>query len=283
MKFIQYSWKIFRGWHPALQAVAAIVLVLVVVSALGGGSSTTENTASPADDTTAQATEETAVASQDAPQEETASQEAPKPKPKRVKIPNVVGMNHQDAQDTMQAKGLYTLSEKDCTGMDRMLVLDSNWTVQKQTPAAGRRVKKDAKITLCSVKSDEVTSASDEVVDEEPEEEPAEFEMTDSQSNALEAARNYLDFSGFSKQGLIEQLSSDAGDGYSKADATFAAENVGADWKEEAVESAQNYLDVSSFSKQGLTEQLTSEAGDEYTEAQARYAVNKVTSSQVAT
>ena len=93
---------------------------------------------------------------------------------------------------------------------------------------------------------------------------------------AVEAARNYLDTMAFSKAGLIEQLSSPAGDGYSKADATFAANNVGADWNAEAVEAAQNYLDISPMSKDALIEQLSSAAGDKFTAAQARYAANKV-------
>ncbi len=101
-------------------------------------------------------------------------------------------------------------------------------------------------------------------------------ELTSGQENALEAAQGYLDFSGFSKAGLIQQLSSPAGDGYSKADATFAANNVGADWKAEAVESAQSYLDFSSFSREGLIEQLSSAAGEEFTPEQARYAADEV-------
>lgn len=100
--------------------------------------------------------------------------------------------------------------------------------------------------------------------------------MTSGQANALEAAQNYIQLSSFSKAGLIEQLSSSAGDGYSKADATFAANNVDADFKEEAVEAAKNYLDLTSFSKEGLIEQLSSAAGDEFTPAQARYAADKV-------
>jgi hypothetical protein len=85
-------------------------------------------------------------------------------------------------------------------------------------------------------------------------------EMTSGQKNALESARGYVDMSGFSKRGLIKQLSSSAGDGYSKADATFAANNADADWKAEAVESAQNHLDMGGFSEQALIEQLSSAA-----------------------
>jgi hypothetical protein len=63
---------------------------------------------------------------------------------------------------------------------------------------------------------------------------------------------------GFSKKGLIEQLSSSAGEGFAKADAVFAANHVDVNWNDEAVESAQSYLDMTSFSKDGLIEQLSS-------------------------
>jgi hypothetical protein len=101
-------------------------------------------------------------------------------------------------------------------------------------------------------------------------------EMTSGQENALESAGRYIDLKGFSKAGLIQQLSSSAGEGYSKADATYAANHVGADWNKEAVEAAKSYLDLTSFSRSGLIQQLTSSAGEKFTPAQARYAVNKV-------
>ena len=100
--------------------------------------------------------------------------------------------------------------------------------------------------------------------------------MTSGQENALESAQNYIDMTAFSKKGLIGQLSSSAGEGFSRADATFAANNVDVDWRKEAVEAAQNYLDMTAFSKTGLIQQLSSSAGDKYTPAQARYAASKV-------
>jgi hypothetical protein len=60
----------------------------------------------------------------------------------------------------------------------------------------------------------------------EPPAQPAEPEMTPEQANALESAQSYVDMSGFSRNGLIQQLSSSAADGYSRADATFAADHV---------------------------------------------------------
>lgn len=96
-------------------------------------------------------------------------------------------------------------------------------------------------------------------------------EASPSQQNALHAAERYLQTSAFSEAGLIEQLSSEAGDKYPHADAVFALEHLHADWNEQAVKAAKQYLSTSSFSCQGLIEQLSSEAGDKYTVAQAEY------------
>ncbi|HEV7885303.1 MAG TPA: PASTA domain-containing protein [Solirubrobacteraceae bacterium] len=68
------------------------------------------------------------------------------------RVPNVVGMNHQAAQDRLQANGFYNLRERDCTGRGRLLLFDRNWRVVRQSPAAGRRVRTNRAITLCSVK-----------------------------------------------------------------------------------------------------------------------------------
>jgi len=103
-----------------------------------------------------------------------------------------------------------------------------------------------------------------------------EPKMTSGQKNALQAAQDYLDTMPFSKAGLIQQLSSSAGAGFSKADATFAANNVDADWNREAVKAAQGYLDTMPMSKNALIQQLSSTAGAGFTRAQARYAVSKV-------
>jgi hypothetical protein len=92
---------------------------------------------------------------------------------------------------------------------------------------------------------------------------------------AVESAESYLAMSGFSKQGLYEQLSSQAGEGFSQAEAQYAVDHVGADWNREAVESARSYLEMSPMSRDALIEQLSSSAGEGFTYEQAVYAVNK--------
>lgn len=67
-------------------------------------------------------------------------------------IPDVVGVNHQLAQDTMQAAGFYVLTEEDATGQGRLLINDRNWVVVSQDPAAGTTVPLTTKILLKSKK-----------------------------------------------------------------------------------------------------------------------------------
>ncbi|GAA3414938.1 PASTA domain-containing protein [Streptosporangium vulgare] len=70
----------------------------------------------------------------------------------RKVLPDVVGMNLQEGQDTMQAAGFYILNDKDATGRNRFQVYDRNWVVTRQTPAAGRKVTVDTLITLYAKK-----------------------------------------------------------------------------------------------------------------------------------
>lgn len=100
--------------------------------------------------------------------------------------------------------------------------------------------------------------------------------LTTAQKSAITSAQNYLSFSGFSRVGLIQQLSSKAGDGFKVKDAVFAVDHVKVDWNKEAVQSAKQYLQINGFSRAGLIQQLSSKAGDGYTHAQAVYAANHV-------
>jgi FlaG/FlaF family flagellin (archaellin) len=73
----------------------------------------------------------------------------------KITVPDVVGMDHQDAQNKMQDVGLYNLDEEDATGQGRMLIIDHNWEVVRQKPAAGSKVSEDTTILLISKKKGE--------------------------------------------------------------------------------------------------------------------------------
>ncbi|MFE9750188.1 PASTA domain-containing protein [Saccharothrix saharensis] len=121
-------------------------------AALVAGCSATPPAAAPVQTKT-----ETVVAppATTAPPTTTAAEAVPAPASKTCTVPNVVGLVHQTAQDTMQAAGLYMLREEDATGQGRMLVVDRNWTTIAQSVAAGQVVDCNTEILLSAKKTDE--------------------------------------------------------------------------------------------------------------------------------
>lgn len=88
------------------------------------------------------------------------------------------------------------------------------------------------------------------------------------QYSALQDAKQYISVMPFSYLGLIEQLEYE---GYSREDATYGADNCGADWNAQALLSAKKYLNTMPFSYSGLIDQLVYE---QYTTEQATYGVD---------
>jgi len=113
-----------------------------------------------------------------------------------------------------------------------------------------------------------------EIVDPQPKkEEPiqeVEVKETLSQQQAVRKAKDYLDYTSFSKKGLIDQLKYE---GFNTEDATYAVDKIKVSWKEQAVRKAKDYLDYSAFSRQGLIEQLKY---DGFNNEEAIYAVDKI-------
>ncbi|WP_261559858.1 PASTA domain-containing protein, partial [Frankia tisae] len=140
---------------------AAVVVLLGIGAALGGGGSTATTTASavvPAPVASAPPVTGVPPVTSGAPAAGgsiAAGAVAPvastTPAPRRA-VPNVVGLNHQTAQDTLQAAGFYNLAEQDGTGQGRMLVLDRNWHVIAQAPGPGTVISTDGQVMLTSKK-----------------------------------------------------------------------------------------------------------------------------------
>jgi len=149
---------------------------------------------------------------------------AQKPAPVLVTMPDVVGMPGATATAVIEAAGLSVQT----TGGEG----DLAQPVVSTDPAASTRVEPGSTVTL--------------TLQDKP-------QLTLGQRNATAKAQDYLSFMGFSRQGLIEQLQYE---GYSVEDATFGADNAGADWNSEAAEKARDYLDSMAFSRDGLYDQL---------------------------
>jgi PASTA domain/Host cell surface-exposed lipoprotein len=184
-------------------------------------------------------------------------------------VPNVVGKTAYVAKKALQKVGLgYRYS----TPKGSFVILSGDWTVTKQSPKAKSKVKAGTKIKLTVVKTSTLSAAPSAPVA------PPVPAMTASQAQAVISAKGYLsDGQGFSYQGLINQLDSPDGDGFSAADATFAVNSLNVDFNAQAVLAAKGYIsDGQGFSHNGLVEQLSSPDGDSFTLAQAEYATAQV-------
>lgn len=95
-------------------------------------------------------------------------------------------------------------------------------------------------------------------------------EPTFGEQNALKKAHSYLNSMAFSYTGLIKQLQFE---GFSKSEATYGADNCGANWNDQAAKKAQSYINAMSFSKSGLIKQLEFEG---FTRSQAQYGAKAV-------
>lgn len=133
---------------------------------------------------------------------------------------------------------------------------------------AAAKAKTDADATAAKAEADAAAKAkaeADAVAKAAAEAEAAAKRGTISQQNALRAAGDYLDFTAFSRPGLIKQLEYEK---YSAEDATWAVDRVTVDWNEQAAKSAKSYLEFTSFSRSGLVDQLLYEG---FTPEQAEY------------
>jgi hypothetical protein len=70
-------------------------------------------------------------------------------------MPDVVGLSLQAAQDELQALGSFLMDQEDATDQGRVQIIDDNWKVCSQEPAAGTQHSRLDVVTLWSVKNGE--------------------------------------------------------------------------------------------------------------------------------
>ncbi|MFG1808552.1 hypothetical protein [Streptomyces sp. NPDC049040] len=92
----------------------------------------------------------------------TAGAKASSNAPAVAAVPNLVGKGLQVAQDTSQAAGFYHLTSHDSLGRDRMQLLDRDWQVCFQSPAAGTSTAVTTKVDFGAVKLTEQCPKTDE-------------------------------------------------------------------------------------------------------------------------
>lgn len=144
-----------------LGGIGVVVVLIVIIAVTGGGDDKSTTTASPNSSaapstvtvTAAPTTSQAPAPAVPAPAE-VSTPAAAAPTAEAAVMPAVVCMNLQAAQDLIQEKGVFFSRSDDATGQGRRQLIDRNWIVVSQTPAAGEPVN-EAEAVLSVVKDDE--------------------------------------------------------------------------------------------------------------------------------
>lgn len=149
----------FAGGRPVIRRVAATTGGLLTLLVIACGSSetvtVTEDSAAPAGESDVERAPESPKPEKDSALAADPGSEDDFGGADVGVVPQLVGVDHQLAQDTLQAEGFYFIDEIDCSGADRLLLWDRNWKVVEQKPPAGTKASLEDTITLCSVKDGE--------------------------------------------------------------------------------------------------------------------------------
>ncbi|MEV6176933.1 PASTA domain-containing protein [Streptomyces sp. NPDC052015] len=151
-----------------LGIVAFFVVVTIIGAIVGSGDDTKADSSSTAsaepgvkgdDKGTSVATSSAPAAAQET-DTDTGTDTAKKDDAETATLPDMKGKGLQSAQDQAQAAGFFYLTSHDALGRGRMQVLDRNWKVCSQTPAAGAHPT-DTKVDFGTVKLEEECPAKD--------------------------------------------------------------------------------------------------------------------------
>lgn len=175
-----------------------------------------------------------------------------------------------------EMKKIYNEKKQDNTNFKTYTIWffsDKDTALKANNYELGYATSKDGEIIVENKKEIEEAQEEKERLEQEKLEQEQNQKIenaTIGEKNALDKAKSYLDYTAFSKEGLIEQLEFE---GFTNAEAKFGADNCGANWKEQAAKKAKQYMEYSSFSKKGLIEQLEFEG---FTSEQAEYGAKAV-------
>jgi hypothetical protein len=163
------------------------------------------------------------------------------------------GASHKTSHKTVSLSGGQSVSVT-CSGKSLTVVKSGNVAV---LACASAKAKAAPKVTAPPVTAPPVTTPPAPVLNK----------------NAVQAAKQYLNAEpGFSQAGLIAQLDSPDGSGFSVADATAAVDSLTVNWDAQAVDAAKNYnSSIGGFSCSSMIQQLDSPDGGQFTVAQATY------------
>mgnify|MGYP003295606717 CR=1 FL=1 len=144
---------------------------------------------------------------------------------------------------------------------------------EKAEKEEAERIKKEQEEAEAKAKAEEearIKAEEEAKAKQEEEARKAEEQKKLENANCIKTAQQYINYTAFSRSGLISQLEYE---GYSTESAEYSVDSLNIDWNNQCAKMAQQYLDYSSFSRSGLYDQLAYEG---FSSEQIEYGLSQV-------
>lgn len=161
---------------PIFWIVVVLVVLLIGGAASCGGNNKSQETPNrsiestepaetsgeaaeaPSEEPAAEPATEASTETPDEPASEVATEEAAQ----TANLPNVVGMNMEDARAALEQAGFEEIDTVKPDGSTALVLVKKNWTVQAQSPGANTAADTSSTVTLTVSKEDSDTSSDEE-------------------------------------------------------------------------------------------------------------------------
>ncbi|MYU49124.1 hypothetical protein FYM69_03160 [Lactobacillus salivarius] len=151
----------------------------------------------------------------------------------------------------------------------------------ESSKAESSSIKESERKESISIEEDAKSSSLSEKKDSSIEAKQSSTKSSESSSkkipreyiSALIKGQEYADRMYMSKKAIYDQLTSDYGEKFSPEAATYAINNIKANWNKNALQKAKDYQEEQNMSPDAIYDQLTSDSGEQFTPEEANYAV----------
>lgn len=157
-------------------------------------------------------------------------------------------------------------------GLGNMLGMDDE---DDDADNSSAKTEQTSKKKPASHKKSAKTESSTQSKKSKPKE--SKSKVPEEYKNALATAEEYNEDQPMSKAGLLDQLTSKDGEGFTQAAGEYAVNHIQANWNENALKCAKDYEKTEHLSRADVQDQLGSsidDGGEGFTQSEVQYAMN---------
>lgn len=144
---------------------------------------------------------------------------------------------------------------------------------EKAEKEEAERLKKEQEEAEAKAKAEEearIKAEEEAKAKQEEEARKVEEQKKFENANCIKKAQQYINYTAFSRSGLISQLEYE---GYSTESSEYSVDSLNIDWNKQCAKKAQEYIDYTAFSRDELYDQLAYEG---FSSEQIEYGLSQV-------